>query len=304
MKPDSSSLPAPMADAQGMAGLADTARDPGTSVTIRGSLPTRPRRQSDGAWAAWVDGGVVAALTACGLVSPEGPRVFYRALLLGFAAIAGAVLAGAALVTWISERRPERLQGPRRRPALTLREARDTALAAWVAACLLAWPLSRLEAGAPVGLTWSLAEAGGAARTILQTAAAVVVLDAWLYWKHRLLHTRWLFPFHRAHHVYRDPTAFAGFAVGPLESLLTFWPVVIWAHPRAVHWAPLYLGLVVAFVCLNYYLHCGVASRLLEAVLPRVLLNSSAFHNRHHANANVNFGEASTLWDRLCRTRE
>jgi lathosterol oxidase len=247
---------------------------------------------------------VVVALTASGLACPQGPRIFYASLLGGFAGIAGSVLAGAALVTVICERRPDRLQGPRRRPALVLRGARDTALAAWIAASLLAWPLARLEAGAPVGLTWSLAAAGGGARAFLQTAAGVVALDAWLYWKHRLLHTRWLFPFHRAHHGYRDPTAFAGFAVGPVESLLTFWPVLLWAHPRAMHWAPIYYALVIAFVLLNLYLHCGIASALLERALPRLLLNTSAFHNRHHANAEVNFGEALTLWDRLCRTRE
>lgn len=263
-----------------------------------------PRSDASSLLASGVDALVTAALTASGLLCPQGPRVFYASLLGGFAAIAGPVLAGAALVTWVSERRAQRLQGPRRRPALIAREARDTALAAWIAACLLAWPLSRLAAGVPVGLTWSLGEAGGAARAFAQTAAAVLVLDAWLYWKHRLLHTRWLFPFHRGHHGYRDPTAFAGFAVGPVESLLTFWPVVIWAHPLAVHWAPLYFGLVAAFVMLNFYLHCGVASRLLEASLPRLGVNTSAFHNRHHANAEVNFGEALTLWDRLCRTRE
>lgn len=262
-----------------------------------------PRHRS-GAWAVWVDGAVLVALTASGLFCPQGPRFYYASLLAGFTGIAGLVLGGAALVTWIAERRTDRLQGPRRKPALVLRGARDTALAAWVAACLLAWPLARLEAGVPVGLTWSIEEAGGAARTFLQTAAVVVVLDAWLYWKHRLLHTRLLFPFHRAHHGYRDPTAFAGFAVGPVESLLTFWPVLIWAHPLAVHWAPLYYGLVAAFVLLNFYLHCGISLPLLEGTLPRVFLNTSAFHNRHHANAEVNFGEALTLWDRLCRTRE
>jgi lathosterol oxidase len=30
----------------------------------------------------------------------------------------------------------------------------------------------------------------------------------------------------------------------------------------------------------------------------------SAFHNRHHANAEVNSGEALILWDVLCNTRE
>ena len=62
--------------------------------------------------------------------------------------------------------------------------------------------------------------------------------------------------------------------------------------------------LVAGFVMLNFYLHSGVASRLLEAVLPRLFVNTSAFHNRHHANAEVHFGEALTLWDHLCRTRE
>ena len=276
-------------------------------ITSNHAAPTlheAVRRRPVTPWATAVDVGVTLALTGAGLLCPQGPRVFYASLLGGFAGIAGAVLAGAAVVTWVCERRGDRLQGPRRRPALILREARDTALAAWIAACLLAWPVSRLRAGVPVGLTWSLAEAGGAARAILQTAGAVLVLDAWLYWKHRLLHTRALFPFHRAHHHFRDPTAFAGFAVGPVESLLTFWPVVLWAHPLAAHWAPLYYGLVAAFVLLNFYLHCGIASRLLEGVLPRLLVNTSAFHNRHHANAEVNFGEALTLWDRLCRTRE
>jgi lathosterol oxidase len=264
----------------------------------------RGRKRRALPWATAVDAAVVVALTGAGLLCPEGPRTFYRALLAGFVAIAGSVLAGAAAVTWICERRAGRLQGPRRRPALILREARDTALAGWIAACLLAFPLSRLWAGVPVGLTWSIAEAGGPVRTVAQTVGAVIVLDAWLYWKHRLLHTRWLFPFHRGHHTYRDPTAFAGFAVGPVESVLTFWPVVIWTHPEAVHWAPLYFGLVGAFVLLNFYLHCGVASRLLEATLPRLFVNTSAFHNRHHANAEVNFGEAMTIWDRLCGTRE
>lgn len=270
------------------------------AASLAGAHGPRPRAD----WASRVDALVVVALTAAGLLRPEGAGPFYWALLEGFTAIALSVLAGAALVTLVAEARPVRLQGPRKRPALVLRGMRDTAIAAWVASCLLAWPLSRLQQGLPNGLTWSLTEAGGALRAIVQTALALVVLDAWLYWKHRLLHTRWLFPFHRGHHGYRDPTAFAGFAVGPVESLLTFWPVVIWAHPLAVHWAPLYFGLVFAFVLLNFYLHCGVAWGLLEATLPRLFVNTSRFHNRHHANAEVNFGEALTLWDRLCRTRE
>lgn len=274
---------APVPDAQVVAGLA---RPKGPSV------------------AGLVDGAVVVLVTAAGVFCPQGAAAFYRSLAVGFAGIAGSVLAGAFVVTWLGERDPQRLQGPRRKPALMARGARDTALAAWIAACLLAWPLARMHAGVRTGLVWSLEEAGGAPQVILQTAGGLLVLDAWLYWKHRLLHTRWLFPFHRAHHVYRDPTALAGFAVGPVESLLTFWPVVLVSIPEAIHWAPLYFALVGGFVLLNFYLHSGVSLRVLEATLPRIFVNTSAFHNRHHANAEVNFGEALTLWDHLCRTRE
>jgi lathosterol oxidase len=71
-----------------------------------------------------------------------------------------------------------------------------------------------------------------------------------------------------------------------------------------VHYAPVYFSLVVGFVLLNFYLHCGVTAAAIEATLPRLRLNTSVFHNRHHANAEVNFGEALTLWDDLLGTRE
>ena len=33
------------------------------------------------------------------------------------------------------------------------------------------------------------------------------------------------------------------------------------------------------------------------------LLTTSAFHNIHHSHAVVHFGEAMTIWDRICKTR-
>ncbi len=247
-----------------------------------------------------VEVGIVVALTGAGVFSSQGPRVWYGALVEGFAMIAIPVLAGAALVTWISERRPERIQGPRRKASMLLRRsARDTLIAAWIAACLLAWPLARMNAGEPTGLVWSLEAAGGPVAVFLQTAGGILVLDAWLYWKHRLLHTRLLFGFHRAHHGYRDPTAFAGFAVGPLEALLTFWPVLLVGLPDAPHFGPVYFTLVVGFILFNLYLHCGVVWHGLEAVLRPLSFNTSSHHNRHHSNAETHFAEALTIWDRM-----
>ncbi|MCA9611483.1 MAG: sterol desaturase family protein [Polyangiales bacterium] len=253
--------------------------------------------------ARWVEGSLLGALLLAGLFCPQGPAVFYGSLALAFVGVATPILVGAALVTLVAERRT-RLQGPRRAPRLVWRSAKDTMLAVLVAACFLAWPFARLWVDAPTGLVWTVDEAGGLYAVIFGNLAALVVLDAWLYWKHRLLHTRLLFPFHRAHHAYRDPTAFASFAVGTVESVLTFWPIVLLAFPWATHYAPVYFGLVGGFVLLNLYLHCGATSRLVEATLPRLGVNTSAFHNRHHANANVNFGEAMIVWDLLMGSHE
>lgn len=251
-----------------------------------------------------IEGLVLAALVVAGLFCPEGPQRWYGALAAAFVGIAVTVLAGAALFTWVAERSPARLQGPRRLPRFALRAIRDTLIASLVAACFLAWPIARIWAGEPTGLVWTVEEAGGLGAVVIGNVLALVVLDAWLYWKHRLLHTRWLFPFHRAHHGYRDPTSFSSFAVGAVESVLTFWPIVLLTFPWATHYAPVYFALVAGFVTLNLYLHCGAESKLLEAVLPKAWLNTSAFHNRHHADANVNFGEALIVWDHLMGSRE
>ena len=268
------------------------------------NVPT-PRKHTPGSplWATVLDRSLPFVLASAGLLVPDHVGTFYLALLVGFVGIAGVVLTGAALVTFLCERQTLRIQGPRPKPAPMLAEAKDTALAAFVAACFLAWPLWRLWTGRPIGLTWSLQDVGGLPLMLIQNVLGVFVLDAWLYWKHRILHSKLFFPFHRAHHAYRDPTALAGFAVGPVESVMTFWPLVLVAIPEAKHYAPMYFTLVAGFISLNYYLHCGIRIEPLERLLSPLLLNSSAFHNIHHSHADVNFGEAMTLWDRLCRTR-
>jgi lathosterol oxidase len=221
-----------------------------------------------------------------------------------FALLATSVLGSAWLVTRWAEARTTRIQGPRRKPPMIRQEAWITVQAMWVMASLAAWPLTAHRLGEPTGFTWTLDGTGFTPLTAtMVTLLGLVGVDAWTYWKHRALHTKWLFGFHRGHHRFRDPTAFAGFAVGPLEALWTFLPVLAVWHPKALHWGPLYFGLVVGFVLLNLYLHCGVEVRLLEQVIPRLGLNTSAFHNIHHSHVRANFGEVARWWDRLTGTR-
>lgn len=252
----------------------------------------------------WVDRVVLVGLPTLGLLHAR-PGSWYESFAILFAILASSVLGAAWVVTRWAEARTPRIQGPRRKPPMIREEATITAQAMWVMAALAAWPLTAHRLGQPTGFTWSLEGTGFTPITaIAVTLLGLIGVDAWTYWKHRALHGKWLFGFHRDHHRFRDPSAFAGFAVGPLEALWTFLPVLIVWHPAALHWGPLYFGLVIGFVLLNLYLHCGIEVPVLERIMPRVGLNTSGFHNVHHSHVRANFGEVARWWDRICGTRQ
>lgn len=252
--------------------------------------------------APYIDTLVVILSLASGLLHPD-PEAFYRSAAEVFLIIIVPLFSVAAVVHLYSERFGTRIQGERRKMPPIAKEAYGSARAAFVVACMAAWPVGMSRAGLPTGLVWSVGEMGLPWwAIILQMYLGIVAVDAWTYWKHRLLHTRALFPFHMHHHSFRDPTPFAGFAVGPVETVLTFWPLLLICFPPAKHFAPLYFTAIVGFVLLNLYLHCGVTFRPMERVLPKILLNTSAWHNVHHSDVNANFGEVSFIWDRWCRT--
>ena len=55
----------------------------------------------------------------------------------------------------------------------------------------------------------------------LQVPAALVIADLSGYWRHRLLHTRWLWPFHSIHHSSQQVDWLSNERVHPVESVLT-----------------------------------------------------------------------------------
>lgn len=249
-----------------------------------------------------IDWAIVALVPATGLLHPS-PGVYYITFLTAFVLITIPLLLVSTVVYFISEARGRRIQGPRRENPPIGREIFGTVRAMFLVAAMAAWPAGLYRIGLPTGLAWTLDEMGLSWwMAVLQMYLGIVAVDAWTYWKHRILHTRLLFPFHKHHHTFRDPTPFAGFAVGPVETVLTFWPLLLICHPLAKHFAPLYFTAIVSFVLLNLYLHCGVTFAWLEKIFPRIMLNSSAWHNVHHSDANVNFGEVSYIWDKICGT--
>lgn len=248
---------------------------------------------------------VPTVLLAAGLLHPESVKLWYSSFFRSFMMLLIPVMVGAGVWWFSADRLGQRIQGIRKRPAPIAEEAFETGRAMFVIATMMAWPMTQYRLGHPTGLKWDLSEAGGLIFVLVTNLViGVVAIDAWTYLKHRLLHTKLLFPFHKNHHAFRDPTPFAGFAVSPVESVLTFWPLLILMFPWANHWAPLYFGMIIGFVSLNFYLHSGVCNPTLEKWLPKIFLNTSAFHNRHHSSVNRNFGEVLYLWDWLLGTAD
>jgi len=249
-----------------------------------------------------IDWLIVVAFLLSGFLHPSITE-YYSSLWKIFLIIIIPLFTISFLFYRFSKNYGKRIQGERKKIPPITSEAFGTGRAMFVVSCMAAWPVGLYQAGYPTGIAWTLDEMGLSWwMVIIEMYLGIILVDAMTYWKHRLLHTKLFFPFHKHHHTFRDPTPFASFAVGPLETLLTFWPLLFICHPAAKHFAPLYFTAISGFVLLNLYLHCGVTYSWLEKILPKIGLNSSAWHNIHHSDVNANFGEVSSIWDKFCKT--
>jgi sterol desaturase/sphingolipid hydroxylase (fatty acid hydroxylase superfamily) len=251
-----------------------------------------------------------ALIVAFGIVScPEGPEAYLSAFASLFVAIASSILLGAGLyeVGWAAvgcaRLQPHKEGVPKQYAA----EAFETTRASWMFASLAAFPRARFLAGKPTAVLFTLAEVQPDAPDavwlyVLKLVAVTWLVDAYMYWKHRMLHSRPLWAFHADHHSFHDPSPFASFAVAPVEAFLTFWPVTLLSLREAPILGQAYALWVCGFVLLNLYLHAGRAHWLPESILTPLGLNTSLFHNVHHEKTVQNFGELMYVWDALLGT--
>lgn len=255
----------------------------------------------------YIHAGVVTSLVLAGILLAEDPLLWLRAFGELFAGIAGGLLVAAGGFETLYAMIGTKLQPHKTGPKQRVSEALETVRAAWVFSALAAWTRYQLLRGRPTALVWTLADAQPEAPNSLalycfKLFLVTLLVDGYMYAKHRFLHSQPWFAFHSQHHTYHDPSPFASFAVAPVEAFLTFAPVLLTSLPAAPIWAHAYLLWVAGFVALNLYLHAGYRVELLETALRAVGLNSSAFHNVHHERTVVNFGELCYIWDRILGT--
>jgi len=128
-------------------------------------------------------------------------------------------------------------------------------------------------------------------RLIFEVAAVFFSADMYIYFEHRMMHTKFFYArVHKIHHTYHVPTAFAGFANHPLEAVL-FTVGSLWIQFFvAVH--PLSHGIFGLFGATWTILSHDDRSH-----------HDAGFHYQHHFNPNKNFGAFTTIWDNLFGTR-
>lgn len=134
-------------------------------------------------------------------------------------------------------------------------------------------------------------------------AMLFVLIDAYSYWTHRLMHHRLLFKyFHKVHHHSNRPTPWATFSVNVNEIIVNglFMPLVVLVMPVHVN-----TSLVFALISMikNVMNHLGY--EVFPAGSNKGILKwlvSPTYHEMHHLKFNYNYGAFFTWWDKWMGT--
>lgn len=133
----------------------------------------------------------------------------------------------------------------------------------------------------------------------------LVVGDLGLYWAHRLLHTRALWPTHAFHHSSEHVNVLAGLRGSPIHILVLFLPLVvaysIFPFPENGS-----AGIVVfaVEVANQHYIHSNLYIPMARQI--EKLFVTPRMHFVHHSArkncSNSNYGFVFSVWDRLFGT--
>lgn len=127
----------------------------------------------------------------------------------------------------------------------------------------------------------------------LQFPFFIMFTDFCIYWIHRWLHYPAIYKrLHKPHHKWIMPTPYASHAFHPLDGFAQSIPY----HTFPFFFPLQKLSYVFLFMFVNFWtilIHDG------EFVSDNPIVNGAACHSIHHLAFNYNYGQYTTLWDRL-----
>jgi len=128
--------------------------------------------------------------------------------------------------------------------------------------------------------------------------------DVWFYWTHRFLHTKFMMTkIHKYHHLFRNPTPFATFAVHPVEALIEHSYLLIFSLLFPIFFPILFFESLFALIFSTLW-HSGyevfpqafAKNRFLK------LINNSTHHNLHHQKPLGGYSFVFNFWDQIFKT--
>ena len=136
---------------------------------------------------------------------------------------------------------------------------------------------------------------------LLMWLISVVIFDAWFYFGHRLMHTKALYRWHNLHHRSVAPTTWSNDSSTMLDTLVmhsyyAIAPFILPIPPIALIAHRLYdqINGMVGHSGFEYF-----ASPTTRWPSPLVCVT---FHDQHHSSFRFNYGNFSSIWDRLMGT--
>lgn len=128
---------------------------------------------------------------------------------------------------------------------------------------------------------------------ILQFPIFLMFTDFFIYWIHRGLHHPTIYKkLHKAHHKWIVPTPFASHAFHPLDGFAQSVPYHVFPFLFPLQKFA-YIGLFVFVNIWTVMIHDG------EYATNSEIINGAACHTMHHLYFRYNYGQYTTLWDRL-----
>ncbi|KAI9882743.1 MAG: COPII coat Sec23p-Sfb3p heterodimer component [Watsoniomyces obsoletus] len=129
--------------------------------------------------------------------------------------------------------------------------------------------------------------------TYLQFPLFIIFTDFFIYWIHRGLHHPLIYKrLHKPHHKWIMPSPYASHAFHPLDGYCQALPYHIFPFLFPMQ----KVAFLALFVFINIWtimIHDG------EYVANSSIINGAACHTMHHLYFNYNYGQFTTLWDRL-----
>lgn len=121
--------------------------------------------------------------------------------------------------------------------------------------------------------------------------------DCGIFFIHYALHWKPLYDrFHCTHHSFKYPTPFAAIAFDPYDGFAQSFPYHLYTF-LFPFWNWAYLGMFIFVQVWTISIHDRVSFAGLDGII-----NGSAHHRGHHFFYRFNYGQYTTLWDRLMGT--